>query len=51
MRQTFSRQVAELDAVFGFLRRFALEHSIGREVERDLGVIAEELFTNIYVEA
>ena len=46
MRKTLSRQVADLDAVFDLLRRFALEHSLGPDLERDLGVIAEELFTN-----
>lgn len=46
MRKTLSRQVADLDAVFDLLHRFAVEHSLAADLERDLGVIAEELFTN-----
>lgn len=46
MREIFSRRVAELDRVFALLRRFAEEHALDSDLERDLGVIAEELFTN-----
>ena len=46
MRATLPRKISELDAVFDLVRRFASEHSIEPDAERDLGVIAEELFTN-----
>ena len=46
MRQSFTRQVTELDAVFGLLRQFAKAHGLDGDLERDLGVVAEELFTN-----
>jgi serine/threonine-protein kinase RsbW len=46
MRQSFTRQVTELDALFGLLRRFAEAHGLDADAERDLGIVVEELFTN-----
>jgi anti-sigma regulatory factor (Ser/Thr protein kinase) len=46
MRDAFSRQLTELERIFELLRRFAEEHGLDADLERDLGVIVEELFTN-----
>jgi anti-sigma regulatory factor (Ser/Thr protein kinase) len=46
MRDTFSRSLEELDSVFGLIHRMAEAHRFAPGLEKDLCVIAEELFTN-----
>lgn len=47
MRQEFARDMTSLDAVFGFLRRFAVEERLGPEASYALDLAVEEFFTNI----
>jgi len=46
MREVLTRQLGDLDRVFRLIRRLAEEHALGPGLEKDLCVIAEELFTN-----
>ena len=46
MQEVLTRQLSDLDRVFRLIRRFAEECDLGPDLEKDLGVIAEELFTN-----
>ncbi len=47
MRQQFDRDIGSLDAVFGFLRRFASEEGLDARVSYVLDLAVEEFFTNI----
>ena len=47
MRQSFPREIAALEAVFGFLRRFRAEAGFGERPAYALHVAVEEFFTNI----
>jgi anti-sigma regulatory factor (Ser/Thr protein kinase) len=46
MRETFARSLDELDSVFRLIHRMAEAHRFAPELQKDLCVIAEELFTN-----
>ena len=46
MRELLNRQLDQLDRVFAAIRRLAEEHALAPELEKDLCVIAEELFSN-----
>jgi anti-sigma regulatory factor (Ser/Thr protein kinase) len=46
MREYLNRELTELDRVFRLIRRLAAEHALAPELEKDLCVVAEELFTN-----
>ena len=46
MREVLTRQLGDLERVFRLIRRFADEHSLQPDLEKDLCVMAEELFTN-----
>lgn len=46
MQEFFPRQISALGAVFAALEDFARQHGLDSSTTRDLGVIAEELFTN-----
>jgi anti-sigma regulatory factor (Ser/Thr protein kinase) len=46
MREVLTRQLGDLDRVFRLIRRLAEEYALGSDVEKDLCVMAEELFTN-----
>jgi anti-sigma regulatory factor (Ser/Thr protein kinase) len=47
MRQQFERDIRSLDAVFGFLRRFADEERLDERAAYVLDLAVEEFFTNI----
>jgi len=47
MRQEFARDIASLDAVFGFMRRFADEERLDARASYVLNLAVEEFFTNI----
>lgn len=46
MRSLLTRQLAELEALFDLVRQVARAHGLAPDLEKDLCVIAEELFTN-----
>jgi anti-sigma regulatory factor (Ser/Thr protein kinase) len=47
MRQHFDRDIRSLDAVFGFLRRFADEERLDARASYVIDLAVEEFFTNI----
>ncbi len=47
MRQQFDRDIRALDAVFGFLRKFAEEERLDARASYVLDLAVEEFFTNI----
>lgn len=46
MQEFFPRQISALGAVFAALEEFARQNGLDSATTRDLGVVAEELFTN-----
>jgi anti-sigma regulatory factor (Ser/Thr protein kinase) len=46
MHEYLNRQLTELDRVFRLIRHLAMEHALAPDLEKDLCVVAEELFTN-----
>jgi anti-sigma regulatory factor (Ser/Thr protein kinase) len=47
VERRFPRDVASLEAIYGFVREFLAERGIGPEAAYDVDLIAEELFTNM----
>lgn len=47
MTGEFARNLGALDEIFAYLGEFARKSGLGEEVEGRLGLVVEELFTNI----